>query len=357
MLGGWVTDRQRPHRGSRPRSRRRRRCGSGRASVGGRSHRSRSWSPAGSTSTGAGRERDREIAVEARVRGRIARARPSWALWATRWQPTLSSRASVATTTSVVFASLVVTEDARRERRARVGRTGAGEHGPVGPDDVADRVHDRERDDDAAPSTGAGASPKPPATACSRPRHLPDRRARPAPTRPRAGGSPIAPRPRPRSPRPDPGAAPPDSTRSKIAAVGTIGTTPPAVAKPLAALGEEAHHAVGRGQARTPSRRSAPPRRLARPCASVRATRTRASRARHRAPRPSQRCPPERRSRSRRSSLRSSARSAGPRSQALGGLTELGDAADGFAAATAPTSRAKSVMSRSTSSVRSSMSM
>ena len=200
--------------------------------------------------------------------GCIERARPWCALSASRWHSTFVQRASVATTTSVVFAPRGPPRTAPVRETRRVGRRGrAGEDAAVGADDVADRVHDRERADDHV-AVARGRRAEPPGTACSPPRHLPTVAPRPAPTRPVAtGGGGRGPR-RPARRGPPPGrAVPPDVTRSKIAAAGTIGHRPAAGREPPPVLGERVHHAVGRRETERGAAATARPRRRARRCA------------------------------------------------------------------------------------------
>ena len=89
---------------------------------------------------------------------------------------------SVTTTTSVVFA---VSSNGRwRGKAERAGRRGrTGEHRAVLTDDVADRVDDGERRDRGILDR-ACATPRPPGTAYSRPRHFPTVAPAPPPTPP-----------------------------------------------------------------------------------------------------------------------------------------------------------------------------
>ena len=117
-------------------------------------------------------QRDRQVAVETGVRRTERRAKPSCALCATRWQPSLS------------HATVGDDHDERRVRRpprtVRVGEPGrAGRRRrsrdarAVVADDVADRVDDRERARRSRRRPRACAIPRPPGTAWSRPRHFP----------------------------------------------------------------------------------------------------------------------------------------------------------------------------------------
>ena len=83
-----------------------------------------------------------------------------------------------------------------------------------------------------ASSTGASATPTPPATAPSAPRHFPTVALAPAPTAPVGSGSSRAAATAAAYPSSAVGRVPPDATRSKMHAAGTIGTGPPAVGKP-----------------------------------------------------------------------------------------------------------------------------
>ena len=181
--------------------------------------------------------------------GRSARANPSCALCASRKHAALSSTASVTTTTSVVFArpssnGSGVGKPGRVGRRGRARQRSCRRRAMTSPT----RVDDRERADAHAVDRRSTATPTPPGTAPSRPRHLPDRRAR-------ARADPAR-RQRLVARRRD---------RGRVAVVGARRWTarldevedargghdrhgPARGREPLPALGEVAHHAVGRGQ-------------------------------------------------------------------------------------------------------------
>ena len=310
-------------------------------------------------STDAGRERDREVAVEAGVRGRSARAKPSCALCATRWHAALSSAASVTTTTSVVLAPSSSNGASARERR-RVGaaRSSRRSTRPSAPTTSPTALTTASATT-CASSTVARRDAEAAGTACSRPRHFPTVAPAPAPTRPVASGSSRRPRPRPpRSRRRRPAATPPDSTRSKMHAAGTIGTGPPAVGKPCP---RSARKRITPSAAASPN--AEPPDEHDRVDARDRARRVEqrqlarrgraaahlagADRARRGAAPRSRRC--RRRSSGRRARPRSESRHARHR--------RARRATRRRRRGRAPTSRAKSTISRSSSSVRSSISM
>ena len=183
--------------------------------------------------------------------GRSDRASPSCALSARSRHSTFEHRASVATTTSVVCSP---GPSGGSGNAADVGGRGrAGDDRAVVVDHVADRVDDRERADGrVADAHRRAAEPtrrhRDARRATSRPsRRCPRRRDRARARRPR-------PRPQPRAaPSAAVGCTPPDATRSKIAAVGTIGTGPGARPEAATARREVRHHAVG---GREPERRA-----------------------------------------------------------------------------------------------------
>ena len=197
---------------------------------------------------------------------------------------TLVHRASVATTTSVVFSPGPSGGSGIRRRRPRRPSNRRCIE-PVGADHVADRVDDRERADGRVADPHRRAAH--PAGHAVRPRRAtcPTVAPVPAPTRPiaervavAAAASAAAHRPR------AVGRTPPDATRSKIAAVGTIGTGPALDWNPRP-RGARPSSRRPRSRARTRSHRSARPRRRARRASSARAARSRATPARRRAPR------------------------------------------------------------------------
>ena len=314
-------------------------------------------------STVPGREREREVAVEAGVRG-----------------PQRPGEAVVRALRDEVARGLVEhgIGDDDHERRVGAGllerRGRRGNAGHVGGRGRARERRSRRRRRRRRPrsprrtrprrvvASRAAAAPNPPATACSRPRHLPTVAPRPAPTRPVARRRRAPPRRRPRSRRRRPGAAPPTRRDRRRTRPGTIGTGPPAVANPCP---RSARKRI------TPSAAASP---NAEPPASTTAS-TRVDRARR----------VEQRDLARRGRAaadlaradgavgsehhrhagarrRSSGRPARPRSGSRTIARQRSDAPRrrrrrSERSAAAPTSRAKSTISRSSSSVRSSISM
>src|SRR5439155_7218019 len=109
----------------------------------------------------------------------MARARPSWADWASRWQSALLTRASVATTTIVVFSNGVATGNPGTSG----GASDPASTRPSGPITSPAALQATSAPTVASPSR-TDAVPSPPATANSGPRHFPTVAPRPAPTRP-----------------------------------------------------------------------------------------------------------------------------------------------------------------------------
>ena len=175
--------------------------------------------------------------------GATARARPSWADWAARWQPTLSSGRWW------------------RPRRWWCWRT----RRPVEPVDhllrrrsrLAEGVdRDEGRHDQTARAADASASTSPPGRRCSGPRHL-------ATVAPGAGARPSRPRGAARCGRrraavraAAPGRTEPSPTaRSNSPMADDDGHHPAHGLEAPSSLGQPLHHAVGRSPARRPTRR------------------------------------------------------------------------------------------------------
>ena len=175
--------------------------------------RPRRW-PSPGAGRGGRRRRPSPSATEKSPSKRVcdgcsARATPSCALCATRWQPSLSTRPSV-TTSDERGVALLLERPRARERGGVRRRRRARDHATVGADHVADRVDHRERDDVRVVDASVPRDRARRRTAYSRPRHFPTVAPRPAPTRPSANGSSRAaaataaayPRPRPAARRP-----------------------------------------------------------------------------------------------------------------------------------------------------------
>ena len=169
------------------------------------------------------------------------------------------------------------------------GRGRPREHRAVGADHVADRVHHRQRADGrVADADRRGAQPA--RHAVVGPLPLPDRRAPPGTDPPGREGLAVDHGGQRGLALRGAGRSPPDSTRSKIAAVGTIGTGPPADGKPRPLRRERPHDAVGRREAERRPAGEHDRVDVLDELASGRAARARASPARRRAPRPTPRC-------------------------------------------------------------------
>ena len=177
----------------------------------------------------AGREREDDVAVEHRVRGRIARARPSCAICATLFAPAFVSRADVATTPMVVLPT------GKGPSGAAPATTPAASHLPAGVRvvDVADGVDGDDGSDDdpireprarrAEPSLGSARRAE--SLADRRPRCRADRALGEPAARGKAGTVAC------RGARPGADAEP--TPRSKRTAAGTIGTLAAPAAKPI----------------------------------------------------------------------------------------------------------------------------
>ena len=189
--------------------------------------------------------------------GWIARARPWWRCGRAGGTRPWCSVALVATTASVVLVAWRCRPSPEGvSNGASSGKPGASAGALRGRRSACRRPRRRRRPRSPRPARrprrhrrARDALPTPPVLPCSPPRHLPTLAPRPAPTRPVANGasaaSAAASAARPSS---GPGRSSPATTRSKIAAAGTIGTGPPRGGEPAALLGERAHHAVGGGE-------------------------------------------------------------------------------------------------------------
>src|SRR5581483_2474614 len=155
----------------------------------------------------------------------MAWARPSWADWASRWHSALPTRASVATTTSVVFSNGVATGKPGTPAGAVEPASTAPSAATTSPAGLA-----ATRAPTVASPSRTEAVPSPAATPYSRPRHFPAVAPRPAPTRPETAAAPRAASTAAARPSSGPGVR--ATGRSNSAAPTTIGTTPAAVGKP-----------------------------------------------------------------------------------------------------------------------------
>src|SRR5205823_2870948 len=117
----------------------------------------------------------------------MARARPSWADWASRWHSFLSTRASVATTTSVVFSNGVGTGKPATSAGALDPARTAPSVAITSPAGLQ-----ATRAPTVASPSRTETVPSPAGRAYSRPRHFPTVAPRPAPTRPDTAGEPRA---------------------------------------------------------------------------------------------------------------------------------------------------------------------